>query len=180
LLLLFVCVLFVWFVCVVWLFVWGWFVWGGKEGMSLKGERKKKQGIKRRAKNEEKKDAEREGKKQRQKKLTRVGVGRHLPPAQVDGLEARGRHLHRLLPRQGAQRVHVGLAVHRLPQLLGAHARERVLDLDRAAQLLDVGLAVDALDAREAVGGAGRHGFWWLLVVVDLLGLCVCVFFVCF
>lgn len=88
--------------------------------------------------------------------LTRVGVGRHLPSRQVDGFQASSSHLDSLLPCKSAQSVHISLRVHRLPKLLRAHARERVLDLDRAAQLLDVGLAVDALDAREAVGG-GRH-----------------------
>ena len=38
-----------------------------------------------------------------------VGVGRHLPAAQVDGLQAGLGHLHRLVAGQRAQRVDVGL-----------------------------------------------------------------------
>jgi hypothetical protein len=42
--------------------------------------------------------------------------------------------LHRLVAGERAQRVHEGALVHELPELLGAAAREGVLDLDAAAQ----------------------------------------------
>ena len=75
----------------------------------------------------------------------RVGVGGDLPAGQVDGLEAGLHLLHGLVAGERAERVHVVLAVQQLPQALGAEARERVLDLDAAAQLVDVLLGVDLL-----------------------------------
>ena len=50
-----------------------------------------------------------------------------------------------LVAGQRAERVHIVLGVQQLPQALGAEARERVLDLDAAAQLVDVLLGVDLL-----------------------------------
>ena len=79
-----------------------------------------------------------------------VRVGGDLPAGQVDGLEARLHLLQRLVAGHRAQRVDERLVVHQLPQLLGAAARERVLDVDRAAQAHDVLRRVAALDALPA------------------------------
>jgi hypothetical protein len=63
-----------------------------------------------------------------------VAVGRDLPAREVDRLEPRLHHLDGLAAGERAERVHVRLARHQLPELLGAAPRERVLDVDRAAQ----------------------------------------------
>ena len=60
--------------------------------------------------------------------------------------------LHRLVAGERAERVDVGLGVEQLPEAPRAERRERVLDLERAAQALDVGLGVGADDAVEALG----------------------------
>ena len=67
-----------------------------------------------------------------------VVVGGDLPARQVDGLDAGLDLLHRLAARQRAEAVDVRLGVDELPELLGAEARERVLDLHAAAQADDV------------------------------------------
>ena len=76
-----------------------------------------------------------------------VRVGGDLPAGQVDRLEAGLHLLHRLVAGQRAERVDERLVVDELPQLLRAAARERVLDVDRAAQAHDVLRRVAALDA---------------------------------
>ena len=63
-----------------------------------------------------------------------VGVGGDLPAADVDGLQPGGDHLHRLVAGHGAEGVDVLLAGQHLPQALGAEARERVFDVQGAAQ----------------------------------------------
>jgi hypothetical protein len=110
--------------------------------------------------------------------LVRVGlrrvvrVGGHLPAGQVDRLEPRAHHLHRLVPGERAERVEVGLRVQQLPQPARAAVGQRVLDAHGAAQALDVLRRVGARDARPAPGRhvlqqvgrrrvlleAGRHG----------------------
>ena len=79
-----------------------------------------------------------------------VGVGRDLPARQVDRLEAGLHLLHRLVAGHRAERIDERLLVDELPELLGAAARERVLDVDRAAQADDVLRRVAALDALPA------------------------------
>ena len=69
-----------------------------------------------------------------------VGVGSDLPARAVDRFEAGLDGLHGLASREGSQGGHEGLVAHELPELLGAAAGEGVLDLDRAAELLDAGL----------------------------------------
>ena len=69
-----------------------------------------------------------------------VGVGGDLPPGAVDRLEAGLDRLDGLAPRQRAEGRDEGLVAHELPELLGSAAGEGVLDLDGAAELLDVGL----------------------------------------
>ena len=57
-----------------------------------------------------------------------VGVTRHLPARQVDGLQAGLDLLHRLVAGERAQRVDEGLGIAQRPQLLGAALGQRVLD----------------------------------------------------
>ena len=75
-----------------------------------------------------------------------VRVGCDLPAGEVDRLEAGLDHLHGLAARHRAERRHPLVLGEQPPQPLRAEAGERVLDRDRAAQTLDVGLAVGTLD----------------------------------
>ena len=84
-----------------------------------------------------------------------VGVGGDLPARQIDRLQAGADHLHRLVAGDRAERVHIILAVQQLPEPVGAAAGEAVLDRHRAAQPLDLGRRVGALDAVEAAGRGG-------------------------
>ena len=63
-----------------------------------------------------------------------VAVRGDLPAGEVDRLQARLRHLHRLAAGEGAERGDVVLLGQQPPELLGAVPGERVLDLERAAQ----------------------------------------------
>ena len=76
-----------------------------------------------------------------------VGVGRDLPARQVNRLQAGLHLLHRLVAGQRAERVDERLLADQLPELFGAAPRERVLDVQRAAQPHDVLGRVAALDA---------------------------------
>jgi hypothetical protein len=78
-----------------------------------------------------------------------VGVGGDLPARAVDRLEPRLDALHGLAARERAEGRHERLVAHELPELLGAAAGEGVLDLDRAAELLDVGLTWVERDGEE-------------------------------
>ena len=59
-----------------------------------------------------------------------IGVGGHLPAADIDGLQSGFHHLHRLVAGHRAQGVDVGAAVQHLPQALGADAGKRVFDAE--------------------------------------------------
>ncbi len=87
----------------------------------------------------------------------RVGVGGDLPAGEIDGLEARARHLHRLVAGDGAERMDIGHGLELRPQTVGAHLRQRVGDLHRAAQAHDLGGAIRALDAVETAGRRGNE-----------------------
>jgi hypothetical protein len=63
-----------------------------------------------------------------------VGIGGDLPAGQVDGLEPGLDLLHGLVAGQRAERVDEILGVQRLPQLVRAQSRQRVLDVHGAAQ----------------------------------------------
>ena len=76
-----------------------------------------------------------------------VRVGGDLPAGDVDGLKTGLDHLHRLATGERAERADEALAVEQLPQALGAEARERVLDVDGAAQALHVLSRVGPRDA---------------------------------
>ena len=81
-----------------------------------------------------------------------VGVGGDLPAGKVNGLEAGLGHLNTLVAGEGAERVDVMLGVEAGPELFRAEAGDGVLDMDRAADLVDVFGGVGALHA----GKAGR------------------------
>ena len=80
----------------------------------------------------------------------RVGICRDLPARQVDRLEAGAHHLHGLVAAERAERVDEILLVDQLPQPVGAHLGQRMPDLHRAAQPLDVGRRIGPLDTVEA------------------------------
>jgi hypothetical protein len=82
----------------------------------------------------------------------RVGVRRHLPAGQVDGLQPRLHLLERLHARERAERVHVGLALQELPQAPGAAVGQGVLHPEGTGQALHVRGGVVAADALEAAG----------------------------
>ncbi len=89
-----------------------------------------------------------------------VGVGGDLPAAQVDGLEPGPDLLHGLVAGAGAQRGHVRPLVEETPELLGAVAGERVLDLDSALQALDGVGVVGPLDPFPALHDVLPPGRW--------------------
>ena len=79
-----------------------------------------------------------------------VGVGRDLPAAEVDRLQAGLDLLHRLIAGEGTERVDEVFLVQRLPQSFGAAACQRMLDGDGAAQTHHILGGVVALDAGPA------------------------------
>ena len=79
-----------------------------------------------------------------------VGIGRHLPAAEVDRLKAGADHLHRLVARESAEGADGFVLVEKLPQLQRAAARERVLDRDRSAQLQHIVNVIRPLDPIES------------------------------
>ncbi len=81
-----------------------------------------------------------------------VGVGGDLPARQVDGAQARLDHLDGLAAGHRAERGDVMLGLEEGPEPLGPDPRQRVLDLHRAAQALDVGGRVRPFDPVPAVG----------------------------
>lgn len=95
-----------------------------------------------------------------------VGVGGDLPARAVDRLEPRLDALHGLAARERAEGRHERLVAHELPELLGAAAGEGVLDLDRAAELLDVGLTWVEREGeekrKEREGGKRREERAWV------------------
>jgi hypothetical protein len=88
------------------------------------------------------------------------GVGRDLPARQVDRLEAGPDLLDRHVPGERAERRDVRLGVEELPEPLRPEGRDRVVDLERPAEALDVRLRVrphDPVEAprvEEGVGGS--------------------------
>ena len=77
-----------------------------------------------------------------------VRVGRDLPAREVDRLQACLDHLDRLTAGEGAERRHPLLLLEQRPQPLRPPARERVLNDDRTAQPLHVGVTVGSFDRR--------------------------------
>ena len=75
-----------------------------------------------------------------------VRVRCDLPAGEVDRLEAGLDHLHGLAARHRTERRHPLVLGEQPREPLRAEAGERVLDRDRAAQTLDIGLAVGTLD----------------------------------
>ena len=93
-----------------------------------------------------------------------VRVRGHLPARQVDRLEARPHHLHRLTAGHRAECGNPVTRVQQVTEPLGAEPRERVLDPHRAAQALDV---LGAVRAGDDVGHARPFGSkidsYWIL-----------------
>src|SRR5581483_588574 len=79
-----------------------------------------------------------------------ISVGRHLPAADVDRLEPGPHLLQRLVPRDRAQRMHIGLGMKQFPEPLRAEFRQRVLDMHSPAQALDIRRTVRAHDSAPA------------------------------
>ena len=77
----------------------------------------------------------------------KVGVGGDLPAAEVDGLQAGADLLNGLIAGEGAEGGDVRLSLQKVPQPLRAHFRERVPDVDRTAEAVDVIRGVVAGDA---------------------------------
>jgi hypothetical protein len=77
--------------------------------------------------------------------LTRqIGIRRHLPAREINGLQTRAHHLHRLIARERAKAGDIRASVQEFP--------ERVLDPNGAAEPGDILGAVIAPDALEAAG----------------------------
>ena len=96
--------------------------------------------------------------------IGQVGVGGHLPAAQVNGLEPGLHLLDRLVARQGAQRRYVVLMVDQVPQALGADFGKGIRDGQVAAQFEHVFGRVGADDAFPA-GIPGPVGFQFIAFV---------------
>ena len=79
-----------------------------------------------------------------------IGVGRDLPAGEVDGLEAGLGHLDSLVAGEGAEGGDVAGLVEVLPEALCSGTGERVFDVYRAAEGVDVFGDVAALDAGPA------------------------------
>jgi hypothetical protein len=67
-------------------------------------------------------------------------------------LEPGAHHLHRLVAAERAERRHMAVAAHQLPQAVGADLGEGMADSHRAAQPLDVTRRVVAPDTVEPAG----------------------------
>src|SRR5439155_9542558 len=66
-----------------------------------------------------------------------VGVSGHLPAGKIDSLETGLDLLHSLFAGQRTECVDKRLLVDELPELFGAASRQRVLDMNRAAEAYD-------------------------------------------
>ena len=87
-----------------------------------------------------------------------VGVAGDLPAADVDGVESGLDHLNGLVAGHCAQSLDVGAGLHEFPKALGAEAGEGVLDVNGAAQTIDVGCRVSSLNAAPACIGIPGSG----------------------
>jgi hypothetical protein len=88
---------------------------------------------------------------------SRVGIGGNLPAGEVDCLQAGADHLHGLVAGKCAERVDEVLLMDELPEAIGTHFGERMTDLNRAAQALDVLCRVRTLDAVVTALRRGRN-----------------------
>ena len=90
-----------------------------------------------------------------------VRVGGNLPAGEIDrprpGLDL----LHRLVAGQGAKRRDIRLGFQQVPESRGTHFGQRVTNSERSGEPLDIGRAVVAPDAGEALAtvgsGMGKH-----------------------
>ena len=74
-----------------------------------------------------------------------IVVGRHLPAADIDGLQASLDLLYGLVAGHGSQRRDIRAGLYQIPQAFGPHASQRVFNVDRAAQARYVFRFVGAL-----------------------------------
>ncbi len=81
---------------------------------------------------------------------SQVGITRHLPARQVDGLQAGLDLLHGLVASQGAQGVDERHVVHLLPKTIRTATGQRMLNHHRTAQAHHFLCAITALDALPA------------------------------
>jgi len=87
----------------------------------------------------------------------RVGVGRHLPSRQVDGLQAGTDHLHGLVAGHRTEAGDVRFRLQQIPQAVGTALGQRVPDRQRAAQAQRVIRRVGTLDSIETADGSARN-----------------------
>jgi hypothetical protein len=67
-----------------------------------------------------------------------VGIGGRLPSAHIDRLQSGVYLLNRLIARHGSQRRNVRLGVQQVPKPFGALLSQRVFNVDRALQPLNL------------------------------------------
>ncbi len=92
-----------------------------------------------------------------------IGVGRNLPPGQVDRLQSSPNHLNRLIACHGAERTHAVLGSQGFPEPISAPISEGVGDSYRSAKPFDISRGVIPDDALEAGGRrAGNEIFEFL------------------
>ncbi|CAI8238396.1 MAG: Uncharacterised protein [SAR116 cluster bacterium] len=102
----------------------------------------------------------------------RVGIGGNLPARQINGLEAGADHLHGLVAGHGTKRRHIILGGEKMPEFVSAMACQRVVDTNRAGQLLDICHAVITLRVGKAAGGCLAVLLERLLVACCISGSC--------
>ncbi len=85
-----------------------------------------------------------------------IGVGRHLPARQIDGLQPGADHLHGLVAGHRTQGVDIGLAMQQVPQAVGAAFGQGVADGDRATQALYILRTIGPCDGVETTGRSAR------------------------
>ncbi|MND38649.1 hypothetical protein D3C80_293580 [compost metagenome] len=78
-----------------------------------------------------------------------IAVRRHLPAGEIDRLQPSAHLLHRLIASHGAERIDEILAFQKLPQPVCTLFRQRITDLDRAAQPLHILSRIGAGDPVE-------------------------------
>ena len=83
-----------------------------------------------------------------------IAIGGHLPATAINRFQPGLHHFNGLIAGDGAERRNVGIRVHQIPQPLRAKPRQRVLNLDRAAQPQHIRVRVRTCDAGPAgIGG---------------------------
>ena len=89
----------------------------------------------------------------------RIGIRSNLPAGKIDRLQPGTNHLHGLVAGKRTERIDEIFLVDQLPQPVGAHFGQRMADFDGAAQPLDIGGSVSALNAVVAPLRCTRNKF---------------------